>query len=252
MDAILPPDVTREGRDSHVVAGVDGCRAGWVFVILQNGCRIVDGGTAPTFEKLLEYTCMCAVVGIDIPIGLPDSGARTADRLARKALGPTRSSSVFAAPKRGTLSATSYPQALALSRAVDGVGLSKQTFFLLAKIREVDEALLATPRQQMRVREVHPEVSFRFAARDSRALPAKKTAQGGADRDAILERHFSNYGQAFLAIRHGILRRDAQDDDIRDACIAAWTAHRISAGQAISLPSPPEADSLGIPMAIYA
>ena len=39
-------------------------------------------------------------------------------------------------------------------------------------------------------------------------------------------------------------------DDILDAAVAAWSAGRIAAGEAVSLPSPPELDD-GRPIAIW-
>lgn len=42
------------------------------------------------------------------------------------------------------------------------------------------------------------------------------------------------------------------EDDLIDACAAAWTAGRIARGQAVSFPSPPERDAAGLPVAIWA
>ena len=45
--------------------------------------------------------------------------------------------------------------------------------------------------------------------------------------------------------------RGAAEDDLLDACAAAWTAARIARGEAISHPSPPGRDEHGIPIAIW-
>jgi predicted RNase H-like nuclease len=55
------------------------------------------------------------VTAIDIPIGLPGGRPRTVDGEARRLLGP-RASSVFPAPARGTLDASSYEEACEASR----------------------------------------------------------------------------------------------------------------------------------------
>jgi predicted RNase H-like nuclease len=54
------------------------------------------------------------VLGIDIPIGLPESGPRLADALARQVLG-SRASSVFSTPIRAALEAEPYAEANALA-----------------------------------------------------------------------------------------------------------------------------------------
>ena len=41
-------------------------------------------------------------------------------------------------------------------------------------------------------------------------------------------------------------------DDLIDACAACWTAARIVRGEAVSFPDPPERDSYGLPVAIWA
>jgi predicted RNase H-like nuclease len=53
---------------------------------------------------------------------------------------------------------------------------------------------------------------------------------------------------AFESARASVARRDATDDDIADAFAALWTARRIVAGVARSLPDVPLLDSAGLPM----
>ena len=73
-----------------------------------------------------------AVVAVDIPIGLPDTGRRQADVLARKAVGP-RWQSVFMTPVRPALEAHDYETAADLSRSLAGEGISRQAFALQAQ-----------------------------------------------------------------------------------------------------------------------
>ena len=77
------------------------------------------------------------VVAIDIPIGLPPTGPRQADVLARGQVG-RRASSVFVTPIRAALLATTHAEASALHRSATGKGLSQQAYALRAKILEVD------------------------------------------------------------------------------------------------------------------
>ena len=82
------------------VLGVDACRAGWVGVVLEGEAASVL--VAATIDDLVTAARLAhptlAVVGVDIPIGLPDSAPRRADLLARGRLPSGRKSSVFRRP----------------------------------------------------------------------------------------------------------------------------------------------------------
>ncbi len=54
------------------LAGVDGCRAGWVVVFLRPDGDEVRVRTIQRFADVLSAVEAPAVVAIDIPIGLPD------------------------------------------------------------------------------------------------------------------------------------------------------------------------------------
>ena len=170
---------------SDIVAGVDGCRRGWV---VASGPARRTGGIdirviadiAPVIEDVEGGEL--ALVGIDIPIGLPDGGNRRCDVEARRLVGARRSS-VFPAPPRAALTATTYAEALELARGTTGIGLSQQTFRLIPKIREVDELL--SPDLSDRVIEVHPEGVFAALLGRPLASP-KRTAEGRRLRTQLL------------------------------------------------------------------
>ena len=144
----------------QLVGGIDGCRAGWVLVttpVAGDGASQVD-----VVRDLAEVVSdldsgQLVAVAIDVPIGLPVSGPRPCDVEARRLIGPRRSS-VFPAPSRAVLEAETYAEALAMSRAISGKGLSKQLFGIIPKIREVDRLL--TCERQRSIVETHPEVCF--------------------------------------------------------------------------------------------
>ncbi len=231
------------GRDKSTVLGVDGCKAGWVGVVLSGGTATAV--VAPTIADLVSAVRAdhpdLAVVGIDIPIGLPDTAPRQADVLARKRLPAGRKSSVFSAPTRVATAAETQVEASAANREATGVGVTVQAFGLIPKILEVD-AYVRSPRS-CRVVEVHPEVSF--AAMDAASVvPAKRTAAGaasraGALRAAGIEPPAYVRGQGYAA------------NDLLDACAVAWTAARVARGDAETLPAPPETFSDGLPAAIH-
>ena len=139
------------------VAGVDGCRAGWVgFKVeipsLATSVELVD---VPKLLTSRPNDLLC--LAIDIPIGLIDS-SRACDKAARKLLGQPRGTSVFAAPCRAALSATTHAAASQINCEKTGRGLSQQAFGIIPKIKQVDDAI--TPDSQQWAFEVHPEACF--------------------------------------------------------------------------------------------
>jgi predicted RNase H-like nuclease len=220
------------------VVGVDAYRGGWVTVALHD--RLVERcGVYTRFEELLNDHSDASIVGVDIPIGFPVRGAREADRLARAFVGPRRSS-VFAVPPRSMLEAPTYRAALDVARNFGFPGISKQSFGLAPKMLEVD----GIAQRDKRVVEVHPEVSFRAMAAQPLMCP-KKSWNGVSVRRMLLAKYDivlpDELGAAGLAAV----------DDVLDAAAAAWTADRITRGEAASLPSPPEELADGRKAAIW-
>ena len=160
------------------VLGVDGCPGGWVGALLVPGAPRPRVVVAPTIEALVETVRAeldVQVVGIDIPIGLPDTSIRQADVLARRAL-PGRASSVFTTLTRPAYLAADRAEADAVNRGLSGQGVGAQAFALRAKILEVDAWLRSRP--TVDVVEVHPEVSF--TTMTGGPLPGKRTRAGAA------------------------------------------------------------------------
>src|SRR5438132_8300619 len=97
------------------IAGINGCRGGWFCIFEELPSRRLASKIFPTIEDLANHAEQLDVVAIDVPIGLTDSGPRACDVGARKLLGGKRASSVFPAPVRAALAATSYADACARS-----------------------------------------------------------------------------------------------------------------------------------------
>lgn len=246
----------KDSASAHgIVAGVDGCARGWVVATLDLATRrpAVRSGIhrVDTFAEVLDVTADAAFVAVDIPIGLLDAaepGGRICDREVRRLLGPRRSS-VFSAPVRAVLDAPDYPRALHRQRASSehAIGLSKQAFFLVPKIAEVDRAL--DPELQRRVREVHPELAFRQLAGGEPMAEAKRRPAGRAARARLLARH------DFAAIVDDLAAMTGAGvaaDDILDACANATAARRMVEGTAIRRPvDEPPRDRRGLRMEIW-
>jgi len=203
----------RPGR----VAGVDIASGGWAVVVLE-GNRVVDAFRCGTFADALLVDA--AVIGVDIPIGLPEGEPRPADIAARRFVG-ARASSVFPTPSRAVLEAETYADARRIALELTGKSVSAQTYALARRILEVDELA----RTDERVIEVHPEVSFAELAR--RPLSSKHRIGGLVERRRVLE-------EAGLEVPAAAPR--IAEPDLLDATIAAWTAARYARGLALPLP----------------
>ena len=227
--------------------GIDGCPAGW-YVVRTGMSGPISGKVYARFADVLSDTTPSSIIAVDIPIGLMESGNRRCDELARKALAPRRSSSVFPAPLRPVLNATTHPEASAIRRGIDGKGMSIQSFAITRKVREVDTALEAAPDHHQSVHEVHPELCFTHFNGGQPMTCSKKKPAGRAERLSLLTARF---GDAPARLVEERVRRDVGADDVLDALVALWSAMRIGAGEHASLPVTPDADALGRRMAIF-
>ncbi len=223
------------------VLGVDGCATGWIGVVLRaRGMRVV---WAPGFAALVEQAGDVDCIGVDIPIGLPDSGRRQADVLARHALGRRRST-VFDTAVRAAYEAATHAEADAVHRASTGTGLSVQAYRLGPKVLDVDAF---ARRGTHVVLEVHPELSFARMA-GGPVLAGKKTWAGQQRRRALLAEQGLDVTELQDSTDAGL--RTAPDD-VLDAVAVAWSAHRWVQGVAVPLPAEPEVFSDGHRVAIW-
>ncbi|MEL6187965.1 MAG: DUF429 domain-containing protein [Myxococcota bacterium] len=248
---------------SGLLAGVDGGREGaWVVVTAPRRSRRprrfeLSAFVAEDFETAVARLGPEAILAVDIPIGLPDAprrGGRRAEGEARARLGP-RASSVFNTPSRAALAraaelrfspdAFSEVSQVNAASSPDGLRLSKQTFFIMPRIDEVDRYLAAHPDAKERVFEVHPELAFLALAQ--RELPPKKSFRGKLERvDALREVGIDPSPALGLESDPR-----ASPDDILDACACLWSADRLARGKASRLPDPPPRDARGLELAIY-
>ena len=162
------------------------------------------------------------VLAIDMPIGLPEAGSRVCDREARRQVGARRSS-VFPAPSRSALSATTFAET---------TGLSIQSWNLVPKIREVDDAW------QPRMVEAFPELVFTVLA-GAPMTHNKRSPDGHAER----------LGTLGLTVAPRV--PGAAPHDVLDAIACLRAAHRYAAGTALSL-GDDTLDARGRPMRIIA
>ncbi|MEX1312887.1 MAG: DUF429 domain-containing protein [Desulfotignum sp.] len=228
--------------------GIDGCRGGWCHVWLDtngsHGFGILK--TIDALSGLVDSTD--ALVLVDMPIGLKETGPceRQCDRAARKLL-KKRGSSIFPAPCRQSLKAMNYPVASALNHAVTGRRLSRQTYHIMPKIRELDDFIRGAG-QRLDIKEFHPELGFLALNRFVPLVFSKKTRSGQMERQKILSRYPPSSSAILSKAKKRFLRNQAAVDDILDALCGAVAAS--FKDHLVSLPAEPETDPCGLPMQI--
>ncbi|TGQ74842.1 DUF429 domain-containing protein [Mesorhizobium sp. M00.F.Ca.ET.186.01.1.1] len=250
-----------------VLAGADGCKAGWIAV-RRDPDKAPSVEVFPSFAALLAALPVDAIIAVDMPIGLPDfsaKGGRGPEALVRPLLG-ARQSSVFSIPSRAALYADTsdftnveawydaHRRASELARSTSDPprGVSIQAFGIFSKIREIDTLLIARPELRGRLFESHPEVAFcRLNGGQAMSLPKKikgaVNPAGMEERKALLCRH--GFEKAFL---DQAAPKGAASDDFLDAAAMMLIADRIAGGEARPFPDPPVTDRFGIPVAIWA
>ena len=227
------------------IAGIDGSKGGWVCVSgYENNYKELK------FEKLKEFNDIKSknfnLVLVDIPIGLDinlKKGGRIVDKLARKEL-LTNKSSIFNAPSRLVLEAKNYEEANKINKN-KGMGLSKQSWNLVKKIKEVDEFIKNS--NKTIIFESHPEIIFQVMKKD-KVSTKKKNDEGIIERRNLLEKN--GFNKVFL--EKNLLAKDSfyKKDDFIDACSLFWSANRVITKTEVKIPNDIFLDSEGIIMQI--
>lgn len=255
-----------DSRDDVWLAGVDGCPGGWVVAFGRPDGEVQPPRVVPRFGDIVFGPERPAIIAVDMPIGLPERSpakGRLAENDVRAHLGDRRSS-VFRIPSRRAVYASAAPEIaddrerffkacdIARQTSEDGKAFSKQSFYILGKVIELDTILRGHPDEVSRVFETHPELAF-WRMNGERPLSEPKKRK-------------SRLYPPGLALRRALLRnaglpntivdmkppKGAADDDTIDALACLTTARRIYRKAARPFPDPPPRDEHGLPMAIWA
>lgn len=224
------------------IAGVDGCRHGWLIVEAQSDLSKATLTLAPKWH---DVNSTARIIAVDMPVGLSSNGVRQCEVEARKLLSRC-ASRVFKTPPRGALrfAQENWIAANQWSKAQGFGGISKQAWAIRPKIKEIDA--LITPRDQLRILEAHPELAF-ARLNGGRALESKHTPEGLKARQEILLRAgFTNFDGWLRDLRG----EGAKADDLFDACVLVLTARNHLRGEGKSVPAVEQRDSRGLKMAI--
>jgi predicted RNase H-like nuclease len=248
------------------LAGVDGCRGGWIAVFARPDGELLPPRRVGRFSEIAEAPERPAVIAIDVPIGLPAQSpakGRLAEAAVRPLLGE-RKSSVFRIPSRRAVYASVAAEpaddrerffaACAIARATsdDRKCFAKQSFYILDKVVEVDTFMREHRDYAGRVFETHPELAFvrmngGAPLGEPKKLKSRPYPPGLALRRKLLEQ--AGMPMAALAMPPP---EGACEDDLIDALACVVTARHIYAGRANSHPADPPRDEHGLPMAIWA
>lgn len=224
--------------------GLDGAAGAWVGWHLQEGHS--QALVIESQAQLLDVLKTVELAFIDIPIGLADvHHHRVCDQLLRRCL-KNRKSSVFPCPTRAAVYAENYEQACERNVEICGKKLSKQSWNICDKIRQIDTLLQNNPGIQLL--ESHPEFLFQYLNDDLPVLSSKKTKEGYLQRLEIIRRY---HPELFSKLSQALPFRRGKADDWVDAGILAIAASMALTSGFATIPEVPSNDALGLSMAIH-
>lgn len=228
----MPLPFRKMAEHEQVAMGVDGCPGGWIAAIKFPG-QALAWHFSGHFEGILQAAPPKACILVDMIIGLPEAASprRLCDHLARRKISPY-SSRVFSAPPRESLSATDYTEACSIARRATGKAISRQTYFLIEKIRQLDVCS-----DDSRLHESHPELVFARFNKGQPIAASKKLRAGHLARIRLLESVLSGSANALASARTHLPREKVGPDDCLDAlalCAAAARPEKL-----IRLPEDP-------------
>jgi predicted RNase H-like nuclease len=237
----------REGNGNSFV-GIDGCKGGYVAV------NITDDDLDVNIFKSIDEICSkyekSDSLIIDMPIGLPENKEDIRpDSPARKVLS-SRASCIFNTPSRQAIYEKEYSDANETNRDILGKGLSKQSFAISNKIRDIDEFLEREPKWRNKLIESHPEVCFAMLNSNCNGpepiYDNKKTQPGIDKRLELLSRYYNRTDEIRELVYSDSFKK--YKDDVIDALCLAVTGMLGYENGYKTIPENPMEDRMGILM----
>ena len=232
------------------VVGIDGCKRGWFALELSE--HDWSTNVYRNISEVWENHRFSKCIIIDIPLGMRNHEKieRKCDLEARKILGPGRGSSVFPVPCRSAVNALTYEEAHHVNKEHVGRGLSKQTWGIIPKIKEVDELLRNESIAKGIFFESHPEVAFWALNGKKTLMHNKKSDDGINERLRILSKYDTRIYEIYESSLKKYSRKDVTKDDVVDAICMAITGLMVESENYITVPDVLEEDGEGIEMKI--
>ena len=125
--------------------------------------------------------------------------------------------------------------------------MSRQSFAICPKIKEIDEFLLANPQYRNKLVESHPELCFAQLNSGTPIHENKKSDNGLKVRINLLSRHY-NKTQAIVNLEKGNYKLKNCLDDVIDALCLAVTGMMSSVTGLSRIPENPMANNRGLVM----
>ena len=199
--------------------GIDGCKGKWLLVCLSD--TVYDVHLYDTIQEIGDRYQTADIILIDMPIGLPESLLDVRpEALLRKQL-KGRASTVFNVPCRQAVKQTDYESASSTNYRILGKKLSRQSFGILPKIREIDDYLEDSPHWKNRLLECHPEYCFALLNHGMPISFNKKTPDGRRARIDLLVKNDPQTIPLITLFRKKYPRYQGRIDDLLDAMVLA-------------------------------
>lgn len=224
--------------------GIDGCKDGYVAVNIKENDFAIE--IFKTIEEVCSKYSDSNIILIDMPIGLPESQEDIRPEEKGRKILSSRASCIFTVPCRQAVYEDNYYKANEVNRAILGKGLSKQSFSICRKIREIDEFLANSPEYKNRLLESHPEICF--AMLNFNGLPifeSKKTEEGKERRLDLLNKYYKKTREIKHLIYSDPKLKYIKDDVIDALCLAIIGMLGYKSGFN-TIPENPMKDSRGI------
>jgi predicted RNase H-like nuclease len=227
--------------------------AGLQYSWLRRTIKIASGrlGFFLFFSSLIDflkknYSRAEPLILINIPIGLKDggSGERLSDIGSRRIL-KARKSSIFPVPCREAIYAENYEKACEINKELTGKRISRQTWNIIPKIRDVDAFLTKNEVFRGKIKETAPEVCFQAFTGFPMRYP-KKSPDGFSERMKVLRSICLASDKIADSALSKYRRKEVAKDDILDALVAAVTAKMGQRYGFQYVPGEPEKDSEGL------
>lgn len=204
---------------SFLSIGIDGCKGKWLSVAISHAGYEVN--LFDNIREVCEHYERAESILIDMPIGLPEcANHMRPDAELRKAL-KGKASSVFNVPCRQAVYQTEYEKASATNHEIMGKKLSKQSFAILPKIKEVDLFLQTNPAWKNRLLESHPEYCFALLNAGVPVIENKQTDEGMIKRISLLEQYYPNSRELLNCFKVRYPALASKNDDLLDALVLA-------------------------------
>lgn len=203
------------------IIGLDGCVSGWAIASKNIKSDLIEFHLISQLDQLNDMFKQPYLIAIDMPVHLINL-FRSVDQKARVILGK-RASTVFNAPSINALKENNFQTASLINFELTGKKLSKQSFNLFNKIREVQNFKNSNP--AIRIYESHPELAFMKLNENHVVLEKKKTTEGKIKRIKLLQSIFDSFD--FENLRAKFNKNMIKNDDILDSFAMLYVALKI-------------------------